>query len=660
MMVNKVFKHRGAALPTVLALITVVLIAGLAMGSLSTLSLQFNKRQLNSTRAEMAARSGLAYFVSRVQQFEADEDQQINPLDPKPLAMNEIFPNGLTVTEGEFTTTIHFDSNKEGYYSTDNLAAEEPKIGDPDDDDVPRIPPFGLDLLINVEGPTSNHVYRAVLKRFWPFAVYSKHGSLTLMGQPELQVPNSYSRPTKVEGDVYTEWRVNDDDGNPIVFEGRVKGYGLGEMNSPYKILANLEARTGFQPHRVPYHPLILGMKGHLNMPPIPNSDTNEIYDGSRLAEIHYYYEPESWPQYGDTWPRDWGDTEFSRVDMDLVFPPPSGQSPSIFYNDVGNILEGDLYYSHEADQEVTPVFIPPSSPGAFPDPALDWEVTDGNIQNGELHMRRPPARDPLDSIEDGDAVVAGGFQPLVVSSTGVQGDFLSFISSHASDDGADDWITYDTDADGTIIPAPAFLTETIRLTESEASINGNSQPVSPQYTIEGSVSNQQVLFDKNEKKLFIRESSAGLDLQGVTLHVKGDLNLGASAFEGKDIDGDGDPSDDGIPISGAGATLIVDGQLVLGNAHINAGDQAFVIYAEDIVIKAGGTFHGLLIASRSVTILAQDDAPLHIEGGIACADRDLGGGITIRGATVKHEPRYLKGINGAGDFYLASWRKLE
>ena len=207
--------------------------------------------------------------------------------------------------------------------------------------------------------------------------------------------------------------------------------------------------------------------------------------------------------------------------------------------------------------------------------------------------------------------------------------------------------------------PSAAFLSQTLTLTEDRASVNGIEVPRRPQYTINGSLSNRQSIFHRDSETLFVRESQAGLNLQGVTLRVKGDLDLGASGFEGRDLDGDGDSTDDSIQISGAGATLIVDGQLILGNANINAGDQAFVIFAKDIVIKAGGTFNGLLIASRSVSILSQDKNTLTIEGGIACADKELGGGITIRGAHIKHEPRYLKGINGAGDFYLASWRKV-
>jgi hypothetical protein len=625
-----------------------VLVAGLAMGSLSTLSLQFNKRQMDTTRAELAARSGLAYFLSRVQQFEADEDQQISPLDPKPLAMADIFPNGLQITEGDYTVKMHFDPG-EDYYSTDNLVGEVPKIGYHDSDDTPRIPPYGLDLVIVVESPSRTHVYRSVLKRFWPFAVYAKHGTLALMGQPALVPPPSLNTPTKVEGDVYTEWRVTDDDGNPIVFENRVEGYGLGEIDEPSKLLANLEARTGYQPFRVPYHPLILGMIGHLNEPPL-KSAIEWITDGDRV-EAFYHYDKDSWPQYGNQWPRKWGEKEFSAVDKDLVFPPPSGYYPDVIYNEVGNVLEGDLYYSHEANMETREWAVEESTPGSYPPP--DWE-SQVNVLDGEVHLRRPPARDPLGSIESGDELDDSGFEYIDLSPES-NTDLMNYAIGELGPTSTADW-EYDSDT------AAAFLTEDIVLTESEGTVNGVSVTSSPQYTIDGSISNRQVIFDKTSETLFIRESKAGLNLQGVTLRVRGDLNLGASAFEGEDVNGDGEiNSEDRIQISGAGATLIVDGQLVLGNANINAGDQAFVIYAQDIVIKAGGHFNGLLIANRSITILSQDEEPLYIEGGLACGDKekDFSGGITIRGARIKHEPRYLKGINGAGDFYLASWRKI-
>ena len=639
-------RKRGAALPTVLALVSAVLVAGLAMGSLSTLSLQFNKRQMDSTRAELAARSGLAYFLSRVQQYETGEDQELNPLDPKSLAMADIFPEGLRVTEGDYTIKIHFDPNEE-YYSTDNLAGEEPKLGFHDADDVPRIPPFGLDLVLVVESPSRTHVYRSVLKRFWPFAVYAKHGTLALMGQPELKLPPSNNTPTKVEGDVYTEWRVTDENGAPIVFEGRVKGYGLGDMDSPSQMLANLEARTGFQPWRVPYHPLILGMEGHLNnAPTIKGLEWEE--DAGEKVEAFYYYDPSSWDDYGE-WPRKWGETEFSAVDRDLVFPPPSPHLPSIKYAEVGNVLEGDLYYSHEANMETREWAVDGSVPGATPVDGLQV-----NVLQGDVHLRRPPARDPFEPIENGEDLDDSGFLGIPEPET----DYVAledYIRSRMPS-----LILSDLERD---MSPPAFLTEDIVLTEGESSVNGTSVGASPQYTLHGSVSNRQVVFDKDTETLFVRESNAGLNLQGVTLRVRGDLNLGASAFEAEDKNGNGviEPEEKPIQISGAGATLIVDGQLVLGNANINAGDQAFVIYANDIVIKAGGHFNGLLIAGETITILSQDEEPLYIEGGMACADKngDFSGGITIRGAHVKHEPRYLKGINGAGDFYLASWRKI-
>ena len=158
-------KKRGAALPTVLALVSAVLIAGLAMGSLSTLSLQFNRRHMDSTRTELAARSGLARFLAQVHRYEAQEDQAINPLEPKSLEMTDIFPNGLDYTEGDYRVVMHFDTQRDGF-SSDNLSGEVPKVGYFDKDGVPRIPPYGLDLVVTVHSPTRTYHYRAILKRY--------------------------------------------------------------------------------------------------------------------------------------------------------------------------------------------------------------------------------------------------------------------------------------------------------------------------------------------------------------------------------------------------------------------------------------------------------------------------------------------------------------
>lgn len=614
-------KKRGAALPTVLALVSAVLIAGLAMGSLSTLSLQFNRRHMDSTRTELAARSGLARFLAQVHRYEAQEDQAINPLEPKSLEMTDIFPNGLDYTEGDYRVVMHFDTQRDGF-SSDNLSGEVPKVGYFDKDGVPRIPPYGLDLVVTVHSPTRTYHYRAILKRYWPYAVYTKHGTMAFFGQPDLTYPHSTTLPSHVEGDLYTNWRVTDDAGQLINYGTLVDGYGLGELTDPDKILANREARAGYQPSKLPYHPLIIGMRGYVRQAPRrkyvrkrPTSDPDEIL---------YAYEKVD----ADEWPHSWGDTESVEAERPYLAPYPASTT---FFNDVGSVVDGDFYYSHEIDQPIGAVIVEPSNVGPSGE----------NKFNGEIHLKRAPHRDPLEGIENNKAFSTSGFTALnIPPPDGTLWQFAADVTTGGNSGVFDSSVFETNNDDGS---EPALLTETLRLTESENSLGG---PTSPHYVIEGSASNRQTIYDKASERLFVREMFAGLELQGVTLRVEGDLDLGAGAF-----------AEDGksIPISGSGATLIVDGQLTLGNAQINAGDQGFVMYAKDIVLKGGGDFRGLLIAKNSITVLSQGKTPLRIEGGVMCAGE---GGIVLRGAEIKHEQRFLKAVNGAGDFYMASWRK--
>ena len=340
--------------------------------------------------------------------------------------------------------------------------------------------------------------------------------------------------------------------------------------------------------------------------------------------EILYAYEKVD----ADEWPHSWGDTESVEAERPYLAPYPASTT---FFNDVGSVVDGDFYYSHEIDQPIGAVIVEPSNVGPSGE----------NKFNGEIHLKRAPHRDPLEGIENNKAFSTSGFTALnIPPPDGTLWQFAADVTTGGNSGVFDSSVFETNNDDGS---EPALLTETLRLTESENSLGG---PTSPHYVIEGSASNRQTIYDKASERLFVREMFAGLELQGVTLRVEGDLDLGAGAF-----------AEDGksIPISGSGATLIVDGQLTLGNAQINAGDQGFVMYAKDIVLKGGGDFRGLLIAKNSITVLSQGKTPLRIEGGVMCAGE---GGIVLRGAEIKHEQRFLKAVNGAGDFYMASWRK--
>lgn len=583
---------RGAALPTVLALVSVVLVMGLAMGSMSALSLQFNRKQMHGMRSEMAARSGLAHFLAKVREYEAQlpEDKQLNPLKPAPFEVTELLAEGIQIEEAGYQVSLHFDSTRDGH-STDNSTGEVPVPGWPDSDEVPRVPPFSLDLVFQVTQGDSELYYRATLERVWPFAVYSAVGPVVLMGNAEDAGGSGGAYPSTVIGGVYTQWRSQEAGGG-----SQVVGYGLGPLDQPSKLLANVEARQGYHPQqRVTDFPLNIGMTLGKNPTEVPDIKTS-----SDDETVYYSYS-------GGQVPHDLSGQEGS----------PTFNVPSSGINDGGNALVGNFVIDYDADLEIRPKLFPAADPNLF---------------EGDVSVRRGLALDPLYYYRADKADAEQEFN----SSSFTQVTFNAPDHDAESEFEFDDTAVYDS-------PEPYLLEETLELRPDHNSHGGGT---SPHYRINGSVSNRQVFYSEDPvRQLCVRENFAGLELQDVVLHVKGDLDLGAKQF------------DEPIRILGAGATLIVDGQLVLGNAHFDSVDQGFVIFAEDIVLTGSGEFRGLIIASNSISILSRDeDDPLVINGALMCGGY---GGVFLRGTQVKHDPRYLKGINGGGDFFLASWQKF-
>jgi hypothetical protein len=591
-------RQRGAALPAVLALVAAVLVIGLAMGTLSTLSLHFNRGQLEGMRAELAARGAVAQLLARLRQHDAAGN--LNPLKPDPSNIKELFPSGLAFDEGVYHVDIHFDSERDGY-STDNLAGSAASVGWPDSDDVARVPPYSLDVILNVTGPSlKTQHYRTVLQRIWPFALYAKQGPLTLMSIPG---PGDLA-PSMVKGDVYTCWMGEEGEGGIQ----RV-GYGLGHLIDPSMVLANIEARAGYQPHKPPNHHLLIGLPMGYNAP----VDPSDVHSDSTAQEKFFFYGL-------DRMKRKFDDVEDS-----------ANFSPEVLLDvDKGNHLEGDFFYNHKQIAEVPPYIHP------------------GSSMTGKSVLIRGPGMDPLAQIEEGSGAPSStfdgaGFERLALHHPNF--DLEGKYSLNSAD------LEYD-DGDGSK-PHPYLLDDELVLTPTENSTGG---ALGTHYEIDGSVSNREVIYNKGTSGrgpgLYIREIRSGMRLQNTVLHVKGDLDLSDTKIDTIAPD----PDHPSLEIVGAGATVIVDGQLILGNAHINAQDQGFVLYAHDIVLKGGGTFYGLMIAENSISILSQQN-DLEIKGALMCAGR---GGITLKGTRIEHDPDYLKSINGGGDFAITSWRKLD
>lgn len=588
--------QRGAALAVVLALVSAVLTIGLAMGALSTFSLRMTTRLLDNERSELAARGAVAQLMALLRQHQ--DEVEFHPLRPDLAPVSERLPETLVFQDGAYRASVHFETSRSGF-STDNLAGESPALGWPDQDSVPRVAPFTLGLVVEVDGPSGRQRFRAGLTRTWPYALYARRGPILLMA-----LPGGAGRrhaPSLVEGDVYTTWEGLQAGGGTLR-----QGYGFGRLNDPSKVLANLEARQGFQPERPPDHHLLVGCPLGFNPPRSPSlvhseSDSERLFYHYNLAALaRHLHDVEDSPNFSPE----------QRVGVDS-----------------GNRLQGDFVYDHSLDAEIPPV------------------VQVGSEHRGRTRLHRGLALDPLEQIQEatpgpGSSLPHASYQPLLLPRPDYE--LAEIFELPAGDLEVDD-------GDGEREP-PFLLAEDLILTESENSTGG---PLSTHYVVEGSVSNRQVVYHRQGPGagVYIRENRAGLKMQGTVLHVRGDLDLSSRT----DLEGGGSSGSREIEIYGAGATLIVDGQLILGNATVSAQDQGFVLYARDIVLKGGGHFCGLMIAENSITILSQD-RELTIQGALLCAGL---GGITLKGTRIEHDPDYLKSLHGAGDLELSSWYKL-
>ena len=576
-------RKRGGALATVLGLMAVVLTVGLALGTASTLSLNMVRSDGVERQSALLARSGLAQFQARV--WEMDESADFNILEPSTTSLAESFGSGVLIDEPERRCTISFTDDG-GAFSTDNLSGETPKSGWMDRGGSGQsVPPFSLEVLLRTEYYGQSRLFRVLMRRTWPYAIYSRRGPVVLMGHPDSSNPDPDAFPSYVRGKIFTAW-----DGNGHHGGSGPGGYGLGWIATPADLLAHYEARQGYHPTREPWHILMVGLHIGEGFPVV--SETYRETDDAVYVSF-----PPTGITVGDNVP--WFQTQNARIDRN-------------------NVVDGEVHYDHSMDMEFPPY------------------VAEGNTLNGDFVLHRGLHPDPLADLPIPSMAGAVRVVPREVEETAMEVFDLDRFTVDES-------------------PDAILLNETLRLSPS---VNSTGGATSALYEVPGSLTNRNVLIateditleQREEEReypkdtLFVQETRAGLELQSCTLHIAGDLDLGAENL--------GTP----VQISGNDATIVVDGRLVISGGRIDAGDQGFVIYADHIVLKAGGSYKGLMVARQSITILPEGGNPLVIDGGIMCAGA---GGVLLKSIEVRHNPRYLKSVNGAGELMISSWEAL-
>ncbi|MBM3463413.1 MAG: hypothetical protein FJX76_15040 [Armatimonadetes bacterium] len=196
--------RRGAALALVLAAAALLLVAGLAMATISIFNLNIARQYLQATRSRLIAEAAVAQLAAEISAGSArgrSAGLNLDSMSPSDLGLRERYRQAPAVPDlegaGDVEVALHFDDGP--YFSVDNASGEYPAAGWRDvGRDTRSVPPFCVDAVIGVRVSGEWRRYEAVLARRWPFAAYATGGHVVLSASPV------GGRPTRVSGSVAT------------------------------------------------------------------------------------------------------------------------------------------------------------------------------------------------------------------------------------------------------------------------------------------------------------------------------------------------------------------------------------------------------------------------------------------------------------------------
>jgi hypothetical protein len=205
------------------------------------------------------------------------------------------------------------------------------------------------------------------------------------------------------------------------------------------------------------------------------------------------------------------------------------------------------------------------------------------------------------------------------------------------------------------------------------------------QFLIRGSAGNRYFVPRIDHHGVETRSTKCGVRLDHCLLYVDGNLDLSSTE----------DASGNQVPVNlvGINATLIVNGNLILAGADIDAQDRGMVIYAKRLVGEARGHYRGLIMVQRAMALFppriphlgdADDVQRLTVTGGIVCGGQDTRlviaddpdwdttpghegnppsrvlQGLNLWSTTLEYDPQYLSTLHKFGPLTLMRLRRIQ
>ncbi|MGV8124352.1 MAG: hypothetical protein AB2L14_31785 [Candidatus Xenobiia bacterium LiM19] len=600
----------------------------LALSTLSSININMVRTQVEYNQAFISAQAAAAQFIYELDTLnylhnnEVDISSVSKPMDLK--TRYNLYPVFFTGTRyvGK-NVNITFDQSRP-YYSTDNLASENSAVGWKDKGrNTNSVPPFSIDLIINVKIGGSERHFEAVINRLWPYAAFCENGPIAITS-PEFNLLNLSYPPSIITGNIFSFSSVllglpdSNDRNNKVI--GNICT-ALSKPEWVHDNLRSLDPLYVYQGNTLKGKKCYTILKGLFLNTKTP-IESIRFPDKNGFKELQL----EQMPEF---------EVVGSAVDSTL------------------SLLNGTFTWTGSKEKEIKFREIVASFyETALSNPSELSQEMQHYIDSFILQAPVKPnlSKSYLTYLAVADYVKETYFGKSVF----MKKDFII--------EGTDECSKYAITGN--------LSNHYVKYKRSEnAGVQlfiGNNKPL-----LEG--------FD-NDSELY---SKAGLILKNCTLYIDGDVELCESYYaETPQTQMEKSDVEKFSSIEGDNATLIVSGNLRIEGGNLDSKDKGMVMLAKNIEFSTKGTFKGVIISKGLIVFnpykyinLSNPQCKqekLVIQGAIASygiksnnswiasSKRAYSNGMVLRGIDLTYNPRYAKMLHQFGQAGVMSWQELK
>lgn len=645
----------------VLMLITFFLVIGFGIGALATMNLNLAGRSVTTVKANQLAEAAAAEFINHVQvKAEAiNRNVQMNKLAPPSLELDKDYDGKKNIFNpppkyigDRCSVDIHFVklNAQDMFYSTDNIEGPVPVNGARE-----SVPPFSIDLIVNVTVGSSVRHYQVTISRKWDYVVYCDKAPVHFLNSFDFtKNPPRVLKPSSINGSVFSGFKPDEENTyNQYIFIGSNPVPSPAPPGQPAPspvyyggdelVVSNcIPART------IPASIFIGGIISARIL--MVNEDTGESgYNYNEILSCEsnsmngkgVFSYPSPTPPPGP---------EF------CVFPKNDGSQikKSVFSSSVQNPVE---CLKPIDDSEVTCQRVNEKSYSSAikivyndyigkyrTNHGLSGTVTINYDKNGNpTDQNYAQEKEFRDRLEEAWKFKKNDFASSVRTVMFVEKSFETKPDPNTGDYNWGAKSRYVVQAeDGMYYP----LVDTVINAKCSAWISEKTLNPDGSYSLLEGFSNEFT-----EKK--IQPPDNRITLNNSLLVARGNLELRNTNFTGDNT------------------MLQVDGNVDICSGKITAGKSVgTVIFCNSFYCASSGTFKGVIIARNSVKIGNPYDANSPdmkgciVIGGDTPAPDPLNnsidvGGMVCNGMTLTYDPSYLRVLNRFGKFRIISWKEI-